>query len=197
MRTMALMVLASATLLGGCAGIDTAPAAARTASPPAVATTTPSARPAASPGARPTPAAGDPASLVGRSVPASRQRLLPGWTPAGMAPVTTLENGGYIVVYADDLHTKEVYFTDEFGVNPPPQTSPHAVSAMRQFRGARATYVIYDGSAPTSQRYLTWDEPGQWPTGEYGMPTNQFYLEAHGLTESEFFRVADSLQLVA
>jgi hypothetical protein len=113
-----------------------------------------------------------------------------------MTPLTTVDAGGYTVVYSDDLHTRNVNLTDRFGVNPP-LPAGNGASATRQFRGARTVYFIYDASAPTSQRYLMWDEPGTWPTGQYGMRTNQFYLEASGLTESEFFQVADSLRSVS
>lgn len=113
-----------------------------------------------------------------------------------MAPHATIARGTYTLVYTDDLHTKEIYFTDAFGANPPPP-GPNGVSAFRQFRGARSSYVIYDSTAPRSRRYLIWDEPGTWPKSADGLPVNQFFLSGSGLTESEFFSAADSLRPVS
>ena len=188
------MTILAAVVFVGCSGVGgSTPLATE---PPAAPRAAPSGTHSAPPSARPTPDAGNPAAIVGRSIPADLPRLVPSGTPAGMTSRTTVGSDWYVVLYVDDPHTKEIYFTDEFGVNPPPQTSPHAVSARPQFRGVTATYVVYDGSAPTSERYLMWDEPGTWPTGQNGMRTNEFYLEASGLTEEEFFKVADSLRSV-
>jgi hypothetical protein len=189
----ALAVLA-AVALAGCAGVDTSPAATTATATPGTVRSAPTASPAARPTPipLPTPVAGDPAAIVARSIPAGWLRLLPASVPAGMTASTTVDGDGYTVRFVDDLHTREITFTDELA-NPPLPTSD-GISSTRLFRGVRATYFIYDRTAPTSQRYLMWDEPGTWPTGAYGIRTNEFYLESTGLTESEFFRVADSVR---
>ena len=57
--------------------------------------------------------------------------------------------------------------------------------------------LLFDTTAPLSQRYLLWQEPGTWsPKVVAGMPRIEYFLSASGLTEAEFFRVADSLQPV-
>lgn len=194
--TPALAVLA-AVALAGCAGAGTTPAARSATAAPRTSSAVPAASPAARPttAPRPTPVDGDPAAIVRQSIPADWLRLLPAWVPAGMAPRTTVSGDGYVVVWADDLHTKEVSFTDILA-NPSLPTGS-GISTTRLVRGVRATYFIYDRTAPTSQRYLMWDEPGTWPTAAYGGRTNEFYLEASGLTESEFLQVADSVRALS
>jgi len=192
----ALAVLA-AVALAGCAGVDTSRAAATATATPDTAKAVPAASPAARPTPipRPTPVAGDPAAIVARSIPADWLRLLPASVPAGMTASTIVDGDGYTVRYVDDLHTKEIFFTDE--LTNPPLPSSSGISTTRQIRGVRATYFIYDGTAPTSQRYLMWDEPGTWPANANGIRTNEFYLESSGLTESEFFQVADSVRALS
>ena len=82
-------------------------------------------------------------------------------------------------------------------MNPPPLTGAAGSQTYRQFRGVMAEYTVYDTTAPMSQRYLLWQEPGTWAQPHVGLPGIEYYLGASGLTEPEFFRVADSLQPVA
>jgi hypothetical protein len=195
--TPALAVLAAMAVVG-CGRVDTSPAATTTTT---TTTATPHTAVAVAPAvptapARPTPITGDPAQIVGRSIPADWLRLLPTSIPPGLTPSTIVQSYGYTVRYVDDLHAKEITFTDILA-NPPPSTSGHPVSTSRQIRGVTATYVIYDSTAPLSQRYLMWDEPGTWPTAPGGMRTNEFFLESSGLTEDQFFQVADSVRALS
>lgn len=76
-----------------------------------------------------------------------------------------------------------------------PRTTPDVVRGAMAFDGRRL--LLFDTTAPLSQRYLLWQEPGTWsPKVVAGMPQIEYFLSASGLTEAEFFRVADSLQPV-
>ena len=187
MTARLMLVVGSALLLVSCAGLAPrgADVGAGIASPSAAAVT-----------ASPADDAAGTDLVIKQSIPGSYPRLVVGSVPQGMTAHTTVAGGWYTVVYTDDLHTKELSLTDTFGVNPPPQ-GPNGLSDSRQFRGVRATYVVYDTTAPASKRYLLWDEPGTWPKSADGMPVNEFFLLGSGLTENEFLAAASSLRQVS
>jgi hypothetical protein len=104
--------------------------------------------------------------------------------------------GSYEIDYTDDQHTREIHLAVNEGVNPPPHVS-NGSQTYPAFRGARTLYTVYDTTAPLSMRYLLWQEPGNWSSKMTQMPGIEYFLNATGLTEAEFFRVADSLRPVA
>jgi len=75
--------------------------------------------------------------------------------------------------------------------NPPPG-GPNSQQSQLEFRGIKATYQINDTTKPDSQRWLYWEEPGQWEFGNLNYVI--YYLTAEGLSEAEFWEIANSLQ---
>jgi hypothetical protein len=146
--------------------------------------------------ARPTPVVTDvagAAAIIAR-VTDVNPRLLPASIPAGMEEVTvTAGPGTYEVRYTDDTHTRQIiFFTDEgFGIN-----GPHQVMRTMQFRGQSANYVIFDPTVPTTRHELDWREPGSQLHSGGTEPFVQYSIIAYGLTEAEFFQLANSLQPV-
>lgn len=189
MTARSMLLVGTALLLVSCAGVVPPPRGNTLAASPAGA-------PSATPRPVPTDAVVEVDQAIKQSIPESWPRLVLGSVPAGMVGHTTIRAGWYTIAYVDDLHTKQIGLTDTFGVNPPPQ-GQNGASAVRQFRGARSTYVVYDDTAPASQRYMLWDEPGTWPMSADGMRVNEFFLWSSGLTESEFFQSADSVRAIA
>ena len=120
-------------------------------------------------------------------------RLLPTSMPAGLSGTVSVASGAYQVSYSDESHERSV----TFGVlipNPPAITPAGRISSV-SFRGVQASYAIYDLNGPKSQRYLRWTEAGSWTgsasnTIPAGVP---YFLTASGLTDEEFFRMANSL----
>jgi hypothetical protein len=136
--------------------------------------------------------AGVAVSISGTVVPGG-DRLLPGYLPSGLTASVTVYPNSYSVTYDDDQHTREISLLVNVGANPPPATAPGRSSTYIQFRGRRASYVVYDATAPLSLRHLLWPDEKGIATGPAGP---DYLLSSTGLTEAEFFRVANSLQPV-
>lgn len=133
------------------------------------------------------------------TVTAGDQRLLLSYVPSGMMAAVRALTASYTIVYTDDQHTRTITLSVNEGVNPPPPRTnfnPNGTGTSMTFRGVTTSYVVYDTAAPLSQRHLLWQEPGAWPGKVVSMPGIEYFLSATGLTESEFFRVANSLQPV-
>jgi hypothetical protein len=64
-----------------------------------------------------------------------------------------------------------------------------------RFRGVLATYDVGDATVSLSQRSLEWTQPGTGPATAWlksgGLP---YFLSADGLTDAEFWQVANSLK---
>jgi hypothetical protein len=184
----ALVLACAAALLAACGTVTAGPAPAPAAKTPTAATPAPDPTPAPSRTGTPEQVA----AAVAAAVPADRPRLLPRSLPTTMVGRVQLYPEGYMVTYANEVHTKEITFAAGLGMNPP-LPSEHAYSGWRQFRGVRASYQVYEPASPTSLRYLDWREPGAWPRLPSGAPTDEMYLSASGLTEAEFLAVANSV----
>lgn len=76
--------------------------------------------------------------------------------------------------------------------NPSPGT-PNARHSQPRFRGVQSEYQVDDATIPTSSRWLMWTEPGT-PMG--GLPGVPYLLSTTGLTETEFWTVANSIDTV-
>jgi len=142
-------------------------------------------------------ATSDPAAVVRATVTAGDPRLLPTYVPAGMSSFSVrISPISYTISYTDDQHTRDVLLAVNTGANPPPITGSNGSQTHPQFRGVRALYQVYDATAATSQRYLLWQEPGTWSQPMTTLSGIEYFLVASGLTETEFWRVADSLKAV-
>jgi hypothetical protein len=142
------------------------------------------------------------AAYVRATVTNTRPVLLP--VPPAWAYDATVRAGpdDFEIDFQSDLRDK----TMTFGIlvaNPPPG-GPNAQMSTVKFRNAvalkyrpagYAEYFVYDTTAPTSQRYLMWIEPGITATNpQRAGPGLPYFLSATGLTDQEFWQVANSLQ---
>ena len=142
------------------------------------------------------------ASLVRATVTSTRPVLLPAVLPGGPydARVSATADD-FNIEYRSDLRDKTI----SFGIvvpNPPPG-GPNAQTMSVKFRNAvalkfgpagYAEYRVYDSTAPLSARYLMWMEPGTTTNPQLAGPGVPYFLATTGLTEAEFWQVANSLQ---
>jgi hypothetical protein len=134
----------------------------------------------------------DAEATIRKTVDSVHPVLIPGWLPAGLEAQVTAHSGGYDVAYVSDQREKRIYF----GVvvaNPPPG-SDKSVTRNVKFRGVTASYRITDGTAPLSQRSLMWNEPGTMPNSPIKASGIPYFLSSDGLTDQEFWQVANSLK---
>jgi hypothetical protein len=90
--------------------------------------------------------------------------------------------------FAVDYMSSSRHATVELATTQPVMPAPtsHNRRTTRPFRDATATYQV-DGTSPTAPRWLFWTETG---TGQ----TIAYSLIADGLSETDFWQVANSLQ---
>jgi len=124
---------------------------------------------------------------VRKTVTDVRPVLLPAAIPAG-----------FQAQLYDDSRTFSVQYVGAGGqkisfaivvANPAPGT-PNVRQSTPTYRGVRAQYQIDDATVPTSHRWLMWNEPGTSVGGQPGLP---YFLSTEGLTEAEFWNVANSI----
>ncbi len=145
------------------------------------------------------------AALVRSTVTDTRPVLLPTLLPGGPydAMVRAAANG-FDITYQSDLRDKTI----KLGIvvpNPPPG-GPSGQTTSVKFRNALglknqpdgyAQYTVYDTKVPTSQRYLMWTERGTQTNPQsagFGGPGVPYFLSTSGLTDAEFWQIANSLQ---
>ncbi len=120
--------------------------------------------------------------------------LLPSWLPADLAEVQVIATvEGFNVHYVNDGRDKRV----SLGLvvpNPPPG-GPNERSTPVLLLGVPATYHVDDATVSLSHRYLMWSQPGTGPAANKlksgGLP---YFLSADGLTDAEFWQIANSLK---
>jgi len=192
-RTMLLLPLLLG--LGACADVAARPSPSPSPTPAPVAAPSagPRSTPTGAPGA-PTPALTDArgaVAIVRARVTGVSPRLLPAAVPAGMGEVAvTAGPGGYSLQYTDDLHARTIIVITDIpmGLN-----GPHQSMGTVRFRGQDAQYQVFDTTAPTSRRVLTWMEPGTQVVRGASTSHVSYYFSATGFTEPEFFQLANSL----
>ncbi len=99
--------------------------------------------------------------------------------------------------FFDILYTSpDLTQTIEFAVvvpNPGPP-GPNGSQAQPNFHGDKhSLYQVNDKTQPTSDRWMIWNEPGTWamPNSLPGVP---YFLMTKGLTDTEFWTVANSIK---
>ena len=146
---------------------------------------------------RPTPVA-MPADQVAQAVATGTTgidpRLVPTYVPAGMTATVTTGAGELSIHYTDDTHQRTITFAAVIA-NPPPGDA-NTRNTTLTFRGQQASYQVYDVTAPLSQRYLMWVEPGTWVGSLSKQPGVYYFASSSGITEAEFFKLLQSLQTV-
>ena len=126
------------------------------------------------------------------TVTATKPVLMPGWLPAGLEAQVRATSDGFSIEYQSDQRDKSI----SFGIlvaNPPPGDNNSRESVVK-FRGTTRDYFVYDTSSPLSQRWLMWNEPGTMASPQTKDPGVPYFLSTDGLTDKEFWQIANSLK---
>ena len=142
------------------------------------------------------------ATTIRSTVKNTQPVILPTSLPGGPYDATVRADAdGFNIDYQSDLRDKRI----SFGIvvaNPPPG-GPGSSDTRVKFRNAiplkysqpgYAQYFVYDPTAPLSNRWLMWIEPGTMTNAQIAGPGVPYFLSASGLTDQEFWQVANSLK---
>jgi hypothetical protein len=139
-----------------------------------------------------TPAAAE--AIIRASVTNTRPVLLPQSFPGTFdAQLPNTGPDSFSVFYESDLRDKMITLSIE-APNPPPATGPNARLTAVTFRGVTARYQVYDTTSPVSMRWLMWYEPGTMANRLSKAPGVPYFISTSGLTDQEFWQVANSLK---
>jgi hypothetical protein len=147
---------------------------------------------------RVTPAAA--AGLIRQTVKTASPVLLPTSLPAGLEASGVATADSFDIDYRTDQRDKVISLS--IGLAQPPPGDEHSSDTRVPFRNSlaqkygtpgQAEYFVYDPSSPRSDRWLMWTEPGQ-VSSTIGGPGVPYFLFASGLTDAEFWQVANSLR---
>ncbi|HVC75661.1 MAG TPA: hypothetical protein VND96_03995 [Candidatus Micrarchaeaceae archaeon] len=140
-----------------------------------------------------TPAAAE--AKIRASVTNTRPVLLPqSFSGTFDAQLADTSPDSFSVLYESDLRDKMITLSLNEGPNPPPATDPHARLTTVRFRGVAARYQVYDATSPVSIRWLMWNEPGTITNSGSKAPGVPYFLSTSGMTDLEFWQVANSLK---
>jgi len=136
------------------------------------------------------------AALVPDQVPAALATvtgasplLVPAAVPAGWTARVSVASTSFTVTYSAPSAAESVTLSISI---PNPPWSADETSSSPSFRGAEhSTYLVYN---EPGRRVLLWIEPGVWSGQSIGgVP---YDLTSDGLTDTEFWRIANSLRVV-
>jgi hypothetical protein len=117
--------------------------------------------------------------------------LLPSAAGANWEAEVTTGAAGFVVRYTDPTGTRSVV-VEVPSADPPPGARQAQVQPA--FRGdARSVYLVANSSDPHDSRFLLWHEPGTYDRVDPAYPGVPYELSATGLTDAEFWQIADSL----
>jgi hypothetical protein len=166
------------------------PASAAPSPAPAIATVTPVRNDKLTVVAGRTPAQA--ADLIARTVTGSRPLLFPNAIPGGWtAEASALDANGFSLRFTSP-DGKQFVRLALVAANPE-EPGEHTTQTEPNFHNDdRSLYQVQDTTDPKSFRWLQWDEPGTW--GEQpATGAVPYYLDATGLTDAEFWAIANSL----
>ena len=144
---------------------------------------------------RPTPQTMTPAqadAAVRAAVTAAQPVLLPGALVNGWQVQVSGTSDWFSASYTDSTGTREfdVRMTQ---ANPPPPTDKGTQSHPAFHGDRRSLYQVNDSTDPRSSRFLMWREPGTSSHQDPTYPGVDYFAFARGLTEPEFWQLANSL----
>jgi hypothetical protein len=168
-------------------------------SPTASASPSPSV--AASPSVVTSPAAASPTPMSVAAANAEIRSMVSGAHPL-LLPTTISSTWSALVTelapaFFDILYTSpDLTQTIEFAIvvpNPGPLGANGSQSQPNFHGDKHSLYQVNDKTQPTSDRWMIWNEPGTWamPNGLPGVP---YFLTTNGLTDSEFWTVANAIR---
>jgi hypothetical protein len=115
--------------------------------------------------------------------------LLPGTIPAGFQAELYDDDGSFSVTYRAADGRKILF---GIAVVDPGIGDPNVVrQSYPTFRGVRVNiYQVNDARVATSNRWLSWTEPGSAPSLPAGVP---YIMTTEGFTEAQFWQIANSI----
>jgi hypothetical protein len=131
-------------------------------------------------------------ALIRRTVTTSSPLLLPTALPPQMEALVYATPDGFNVEYRSDQRDKDI--TLGIVVPNPPPGGPNSSLGYVNFRSGMADYEVYDVTGPLSSRWLMWIEPGTMAVPQTKQPGVPYFLTSEGLTDQEFWQVANSLK---
>lgn len=130
------------------------------------------------------------AYVIKGTVAAAQPLLLPTGIPAESDAYLAVDRSRFRVTYVSKSAAQRVVFS--LGKPGLLALGPDSVAATRPFRATSARYSVDEPSVGSSYRSLTWTEPGTW-TGEADVQGVPYFLSATGLTDTQFWQVANSI----
>ena len=130
------------------------------------------------------------ARVIRMSVTGAYPLLAPTGIPDDWTAAVDADANAFSVTYTDPSGAKIV--TLAIALAGPPLPSDESSRAAPNFHGdAASLYQVAVAANPRSERWLMWTEAGSWSSpGSSGVP---YVLGASGLTDMEFWRLANSL----
>ena len=130
------------------------------------------------------------ARVIGMSVTGARPLLIPNGIPDEWMAAIRSDANTFSVTYTDPNSAKTITLSIALASRPLP--SGASSQSAPNFHGDSASlYHITVATDPRSARWLIWTEDGTWSVpGSRGVP---YVLSATGLTDMEFWRIANSL----
>jgi hypothetical protein len=114
--------------------------------------------------------------------------LLPGFVPD---PGTAIQVDGSYISFTITYSANKTVYLGTLTVYPAPY-HPRVPAKRMNFRSDRAAvYMVQNAGDPVSFRFITWNEPGH--SGDKACHCVRYTLETDGLSQVDFFRVANSL----
>jgi len=127
--------------------------------------------------------------VIRMSVTTARPLLIATWIPDDWTADVRADADTFRVTYHDVTGTKSVTLALAIASIPPPGIE--SSRSAPAFHGDRTSlYQVAVGGNPRSERWLAWTEAGTSSLLTAGVP---YVLSAAGLTDMEFWRLADSL----
>jgi hypothetical protein len=132
-------------------------------------------------------------TLIRATITGANPLVLPTTIPADWsATVTNLSSSFFTVTYTSPDAGKSVMFAIQVPNPPPP--GPQGSQVHPRFHGdTNSLYQVDDVSVSTGHRWLIWNEPGTW-TEPNALPGVPYFLVTDGLTDQEFWAIANSLK---
>jgi hypothetical protein len=135
----------------------------------------------------------DAAVSIRKTVTTAHPVLLPSRLPNAIVDAAvSAGSDGFSVVYRSDQREKS-FVLGIMVANPPPGTE-NVLNRRVSFRGVTAVYQVNDRTSELSQRWIMWNEPGTMAEQMTKAPGVPYFLSADGLTDAEFWEVANSLR---
>jgi hypothetical protein len=117
-----------------------------------------------------------------------RPLLLPTALPIGAQEHVSAQSDSFTVEYrTNQADIALMIAKPDLGI-------PPANITQRTFRGVPALYEVSLPDQPSAGQFLIWTEPGSSPLDPNGVP---YFLKVGGLTQSEFWQVANSFHPIA